>query len=63
MFLDVSQQVINEDKKTEHSRERVKVRAILADREFFFRRGAVVGKIQSNKPDHDVQNVVSQDHP
>ena len=63
MSLDMSQQAINEDKETEHSREWVKVRAILADRDFFFRRGAVVGKIQPNKPDHDVQSVVSQDHP
>jgi hypothetical protein len=40
MSLDMSQQDINEDKETEHSRQWVKVRALLADGDFFFRRGA-----------------------
>ena len=63
MSLDMSQQAINEDKETEHSRQWVEVGAILADPDFFFRRGAVVGERQPNEPDHDVQSVVPQDYP
>ena len=57
--LDMSPQAINEDKETKHSRPVGKVLVLLADRDFFFRRGAVVGEIQPNKPDQYGSSLLS----
>src|SRR5882672_1830530 len=60
--LDSSQQVIGENKETQHRRQLVTVRSVvLADRDFFSC-WAVVGEKEPNKPDRYVQSVVAQDH-
>src|SRR5260370_41947348 len=60
--LDSSQQVIGENKETQHRRQLVTVRSVvLADRDSFSC-CAIVGEKEPNKPDRYVWSVVAQDH-
>jgi len=59
MSLDSSQQVIGENKETQHRRQLVSVPAMaLEDRDFFFR-CALVGEKELNEFDRYVQSIVT----